>query len=408
MGSVAITNFSATTTNNNSTITGISPTAGLIPGVVLSSLTAGITVPVGTFIVSITGNTAVLSQNVSGSGTATFTTEGASDTSANGGGVVLKGTTDKSITWNSTTNAWTSTEHFDLATGKQYRIGNVLIASGSQIGPSTGSFALGAGVTGSSLTSVGTLTSLQVGSAVDNQAIFANPNKTHQIVGQGPNGIAALEVYSQHGNDAAKISFAVADNRTGGKSNSFEINGAGDVKINAGNLVIGTSSKGIDFSANPNPAGMTSELLDDYETGTFTPVWQSTATLPTLSYSTQSGYYVKIGRVVHFWIRIFMSSWGGGGGSGNIRIGGLPFTSSTDSNHDGPLCQVTTSYSPSTNATWPSGVTQIFGRVLNNSTSIEYIGLGNPSTPSLGEGAPLQWSSNPQMFNNYISGTYFV
>jgi len=37
-----------------------------------------------------------------------------------------------------------------------------LIASGSQIGPSTGSFSLGAAVTSSSLTSVGTLTSLTV------------------------------------------------------------------------------------------------------------------------------------------------------------------------------------------------------------------------------------------------------
>lgn len=163
IGAVVNTTFVATVTNNSPNITGITPTAGLIPGMVVSITTAGLSVPVGTTIVSITNNTAVLSNNVSGaSGTATFNAVGPSDTSADGGGIVLKGTTDKSITWSDTTDAWTITEHVDLASGKQYRIGNVLIASGSQIGPSTGSFSLGAGVTASSLTSLGTLTSLTV------------------------------------------------------------------------------------------------------------------------------------------------------------------------------------------------------------------------------------------------------
>jgi hypothetical protein len=180
-----------------------------------------------------------------------------------------------------------------------------------------------------------------------------------------------------------------------------------NLHIRYANLVFGTSGKGIDFSANPNASGMTSELLNDYEEGTWTPVWESTGALPTLSYMTQSGYYVKIGRVVHFWGRIYMNSWGGGGGSGNIRVGGLPFTSNSDSNHGGPLCQVTFSYGGGSNAVWPSGASQVFARVLSGSTSIEYISLGVPTT-QLGESAPLQWTSNPQMYNNYFSGSYFV
>lgn len=43
----------------------------------------------------------------------------------------------------------------------------------------------------------------------------------------------------------------------------------GDQTIIDGNLVFGTAGKGIDFSANPSAPGMTSELLDDYEEGTF-------------------------------------------------------------------------------------------------------------------------------------------
>lgn len=167
IGAVVNTTFIANVTNNSANITGITPTAGLIPGMVVTITTAGLSVPVDTTIVSITNNTAVLSNNVSGaSGTATFNAVGPSDTSADGGGLVLRGTTNKTITWTDATDAWTVSEHIDLVNTKQYRIGNVLIASNSQIGPSTGSFSLGGGVTASSLTSVGTLTSLTVSGAI--------------------------------------------------------------------------------------------------------------------------------------------------------------------------------------------------------------------------------------------------
>ena len=43
---------------------------------------------------------------------------------------------------------------------------------------------------------------------------------------------------------------------------------AGDLTVNSGNLVIGTSGKGIDFSATGDAfASAGSELLDDYEEG---------------------------------------------------------------------------------------------------------------------------------------------
>lgn len=70
------------------------------------------------------------------------------DSTANGGGVVLKGDGDKSLLWYSATGAWTSSEHFNLASGKGYYIGGTAVLSGST---------LGSGVTSSSLTSVGTI-----------------------------------------------------------------------------------------------------------------------------------------------------------------------------------------------------------------------------------------------------------
>ena len=66
-----------------------------------------------------------------------------------------------------------------------------------------------------------------------------------------------------------------------------------DLKINNGNLVIGTSGKGIDFSATAGTG--TSELLDDYEEGTWTPADVSGAGL-TLSVSQAN--YTKIGNTV--------------------------------------------------------------------------------------------------------------
>ena len=71
-------------------------------------------------------------------------------------------------------------------------------------------------------------------------------NGGHQIVGQASNNVAALDVYSQHGSDSNKLSFAVSDNRTGSKSNAFVVKGNGTVGIGtdipAGNLEIDAAS----------------------------------------------------------------------------------------------------------------------------------------------------------------------
>jgi hypothetical protein len=77
-------------------------------------------------------------------------TETPTDTTADGGGITLKGATDKTLNWVDATDAWTSSENFNLATGKVYEIAGTSVLSGST---------LGSGVTGSSLTSVGTITS---------------------------------------------------------------------------------------------------------------------------------------------------------------------------------------------------------------------------------------------------------
>lgn len=70
------------------------------------------------------------------------------DAGADGGGIVLKGTTDKSITWLDATDCWTFNQSVELGTGLVLRIDGAEVLSKTS---------LGSGVTGSSLTSVGTI-----------------------------------------------------------------------------------------------------------------------------------------------------------------------------------------------------------------------------------------------------------
>jgi len=82
------------------------------------------------------------------------------------------------------------------------------------------------------------------------------------------------------------------------------------------------SGKGIDFSLNPSTAGVTSEVLDDYEEGTWTPALVGFTTTGTV---TTTGYYVKIGSVVFIIVRIAATTIAST--SGTSRITGSPFSS---------------------------------------------------------------------------------
>lgn len=102
----------------------------------------------------------------------------------------------------------------------------------------------------------------------------------------------------------------------------------GDQTVIDGNLVIGTAGKGIDFSADPHAAGMTSELLDDYEEGTFTPSYGGSTSDPTITYGARNGRYVKIGSLVQATVELETNSVSGG--SGNLILKGLPFAALND------------------------------------------------------------------------------
>jgi hypothetical protein len=92
--------------------------------------------------------------------------------------------------------------------------------------------------------------------------------------------------------------------------------GTGNAVLTTGNLVIGTAGKGIDFAATAGTG--TSELLDDYEEGTWTPTLGGDAT-----YTSQAGTYTKVGRLVIANCILVVNNIGTGATN---NVSGLPFT----------------------------------------------------------------------------------
>lgn len=76
-----------------------------------------------------------------------------------------------------------------------------------------------------------------------------------------------------------------------------------------------------------NPAAFRTQLAELLgflvETGTFTPTLGADTTDPTVTYASRSGYYAKVGKLVFVTARVVTSARSGG--SGGIRIKGLPF-----------------------------------------------------------------------------------
>jgi len=94
-----------------------------------------------------------------------------------------------------------------------------------------------------------------------------------------------------------------------------------------GDLVIGTSGHGIDFSAGSHATNMSSELLDDYEEGEFTVTYTPGSGTLTIG-SNDHLKYTKIGN------RVFVSGMldcsGHSSATGHLTVGSLPFTSIND------------------------------------------------------------------------------
>ena len=115
----------------------------------------------------------------------------------------------------------------------------------------------------------------------------------------------------------------MAISKIGSNATGFE----SDLTITSGNLVVGTSGKGIDFSATSHVGGVDSELLDDYEEGTFSVSATIGSGALAISGSFNLLSYTKIGHRVFIsgGIRLADAS-AGGSPSGAVHLDDLPFT----------------------------------------------------------------------------------
>jgi hypothetical protein len=121
---------------------------------------------------------------------------------------------------------------------------------------------------------------------------------------------------------------------------------ANGLTLTDGNVTL-ASGHGIDFSATANSGGsMSSELLDFYEEGTFTPSLFGASTTGSPSYSSQTGHYIRIGNLCSVGVKLHLTSKGSM--SGEIRVSGLPFTASSSSqDHEAGLLRTNTGTSVS-------------------------------------------------------------
>ena len=199
--SITASQISDRTTN---LVTGLTGTANQIAvsnsgvGAVTISLPADVTI---SNTLTITGDL-VVNGNTTTLNTSTLTVEDKNvvlanvatptDTTADGAGFTIKGATDKTLNWVDATDAWTSSEHFNLLAGKVYEIAGTSVLSNTT---------LGSGITNSSLTTLGTIvTGVWNGTAIG--TTYGGTGLTSYTTGD--------LIYSSSGNTLAKLGIGSA------------------------------------------------------------------------------------------------------------------------------------------------------------------------------------------------------
>ena len=143
----ATISITASQVNDRTTnlVTGLTGTANEITvsnsgvGAVTLSLPSNVTIANN---LTVTGDL-VVSGNTTTLNTATLTVEDKNivlanvdtptDETADGAGFTIKGTTDKTLNWVDATDSWTSSEHFDIGSGKVLKIAGTTVLSGTNL-----------------------------------------------------------------------------------------------------------------------------------------------------------------------------------------------------------------------------------------------------------------------------------
>ena len=154
LGKVASGNFTGNITSGAATITNISDTDNLAPGVVVALTGGGASVTLSGTVKVLTVDSATqvtLDASFGGTGSATgatFSAGGPTDDTADGGGITLKATSDQSIAWSNANDRWDISDNINIPTGKKIYINGTEVLSSTQVlGVSIGGGGGGAAVT---------------------------------------------------------------------------------------------------------------------------------------------------------------------------------------------------------------------------------------------------------------------
>jgi len=139
---------------------------------------------------------------------------------------------------------------------------------------------------------------------------------------------------------------------------TYNANGPITTSLGVGSTTPSASGAGIAFPATQS-ASTDANTLDDYEEGTWSPAYNSSNSNMTVTQS-NTGYYRKVGSIVHVWCRTLVSAIGSSG-TGNLNMTGLPFVVQTANYYMGNV---------------------VFGGGLGNfsSTSVPFTGVFNESS----------------------------
>jgi hypothetical protein len=138
------------------------------------------------------------------------------DTTADGAGITVKGATDKTLNWVDATDAWTSSEDFNLLTGKQYEIAGTSVLTATT---------LGSGVVNSSLTSLGTVTSLVATDSLTTTGVVTNLSSGNIVATNSTSGTwstANVSLYESVTASTTNATFyPMLSDKTAGNTGSF-------------------------------------------------------------------------------------------------------------------------------------------------------------------------------------------
>ena len=138
LAKVAAGTFTGDMASGSNQITNISDTTNVAPGVVITLSSGGGTVTLsGTVkVTALSGTTATLDASFGGTGSAsgaTFGAGGPTDVTADGGGLTIKGATDKSFAFQNSTSSFLSSEAINVASGKSFMVNGTNVLTASQV-----------------------------------------------------------------------------------------------------------------------------------------------------------------------------------------------------------------------------------------------------------------------------------